>query len=295
MKWEELREEEFEGAIEKSGGLCVIPIGCTEVHGEHLPVGTDCYEAAGVAEEAAKIEDVVIFPVTFWLGDVGSSRTRVGKKLNGMRGFIGVREETRMAVLAELCDEIARNGFRKILLLNCHGGNVAFLNAFMRKMREDPRDYALMMSGAMIPSEVEPEVLYEKVKADPAKFSMITDEDMKVLERFAKTGAGGGHADFKEAALMMHIRPDLVRIDRCTQTSGLSTHRSDYLAAARINSAFGWGANFPNSYNGFDPTGVTKNIGDALGLLCVERVAGVYKLLKEDERCVELAKMSAEE
>ena len=41
MKWEYLREEEFEEAIERCGGLCVIPLGCLEKHGQHLPVGTD--------------------------------------------------------------------------------------------------------------------------------------------------------------------------------------------------------------------------------------------------------------
>ena len=41
MKWEYLREEEFEGAIERSGGLCVMTLGCLEKHGQHLPVGTD--------------------------------------------------------------------------------------------------------------------------------------------------------------------------------------------------------------------------------------------------------------
>lgn len=43
MLWQNLREEEFEGAIERSGGLCVLPIGCLEKHGQHLPVGTDSY------------------------------------------------------------------------------------------------------------------------------------------------------------------------------------------------------------------------------------------------------------
>ena len=70
MIWDNLREEEFEGAIEKSGGLCVIPIGCTEKHGQHLPVGTDYMEAITIVKEAAKLEDVVILPVGAWLGEV---------------------------------------------------------------------------------------------------------------------------------------------------------------------------------------------------------------------------------
>ena len=41
MKWENTREEEFKDAIKRSGGLCVMALGCLEKHGEHLPVGTD--------------------------------------------------------------------------------------------------------------------------------------------------------------------------------------------------------------------------------------------------------------
>ena len=70
MIWYDLREEEFEGAIERSGGLCVIPLGCTEKHGQHLPVGTDYYEALTIVKKAAEIEDVVILPVEAWLGEV---------------------------------------------------------------------------------------------------------------------------------------------------------------------------------------------------------------------------------
>ena len=69
MKWMELREEEFEEAVQRSGGLCVVPVGCFEMHGQHLPVGTDVYEAVAVAEKAAEMEDVVIFPA-FEFGDV---------------------------------------------------------------------------------------------------------------------------------------------------------------------------------------------------------------------------------
>ena len=68
--WERLREEEFDDAIEKSGGLCVIHMGCLEKHGEHEPTGCDLYIARTVLEEVAKSEDFVIFPTPHWVGDV---------------------------------------------------------------------------------------------------------------------------------------------------------------------------------------------------------------------------------
>jgi len=62
MFWANMREEEFEKAIAQTDGLCVIPIGCFEMHGQHLPVATDCMVAEKIAEirgisaeEAARI------------------------------------------------------------------------------------------------------------------------------------------------------------------------------------------------------------------------------------------------
>ena len=53
MLWENLREEEFKKAVEISNGLCILPIGCLEKHGQHLPVGTDSLHGIGIAERAA--------------------------------------------------------------------------------------------------------------------------------------------------------------------------------------------------------------------------------------------------
>ena len=109
MLWEELREEEFEEAIRKSGKVCVLPLGCLEMHGQHLPVGTDTMTCSYIAREAAKIEPVVVFPGQ-WFGSVPG--------LNMWRGTIDLSLELRLRILDELCSEIARNGFKKILILN---------------------------------------------------------------------------------------------------------------------------------------------------------------------------------
>ncbi len=121
MLWENLREEEFDAAIEKSNKVCVVPIGCLEKHGQHLPVGTDTQTAYYIAKEATKLEDVVVFPPVYF-GDV------LG--LYMWKGTIAFSSELLQQMLTELCAEIARNGFKKILILNGHGGimETAILN-----------------------------------------------------------------------------------------------------------------------------------------------------------------------
>ena len=68
MKWEYLREEEFAGAIESSGGLCVMCLGCMEKHAQHLPVGTDSLKGDKIVELAAERAGVVMFPPLCGLG-----------------------------------------------------------------------------------------------------------------------------------------------------------------------------------------------------------------------------------
>ena len=92
MFWKALREEEFEEAIEKSGGLCVIPLGCLEKHGQHLPVGTDVYIAESVVEEAAKLEDVVILHAGPWLGEVSCFHQDADPAAVHRRGGIGIKQ-----------------------------------------------------------------------------------------------------------------------------------------------------------------------------------------------------------
>src|SRR5690554_4377747 len=114
MLWAHLREEEFEQAIEKSKGVCAMAVGCLEKHGQHLPVGTDTLKTNKVLEMASDIEPVCVFPC-FYFGDI--------QGLYQHKGSIVLSGSLLLSFMTELCDEIARNGFKKILLFNGHGGN----------------------------------------------------------------------------------------------------------------------------------------------------------------------------
>lgn len=104
MIWEYLREEEFDKAIVLSKGVCAFPMGCFEMHGQHLPVGTDILHSSYILRKAAEIEPVSVFP-DFCFGDVQ------GHTLH--KGGIIFTIELIQRLLTELCSEIARNGFKK--------------------------------------------------------------------------------------------------------------------------------------------------------------------------------------
>ena len=291
MKWEYMREEEFEGAIERSGGLCVLPIGCMEKHGQHLPVGCDSIHARGLVELAAEKEDVMIFPAAMWLGDVTSYHalqgTLPGERRN--RGGIGLKISTLLLLLEELCDEIHRNGFRKILLVNGHGGNQQLLHQFIRAQGYGPKPYATMWTNGWTTPDIRPDNMYRIVRERREEFSYLTEKDLEAMARFAETGTGGGHGEWMETAFLYAFCPEYVAADRFEAESGASTHRADYLKAEGVHLTFDWQSNFPNAYDGFPPIGCSENIGKAMTALAAERLARIFKMLKEDEDCVRMA------
>ena len=130
MLWENLRSEQFEEAVKTAKGVCVVPIGCLEKHGPHSPLGTDTIIATETAVRAAALEPVVVFPTMFF-GDKSGAGEFPGTVIFSL--------ETRWHIFRETCNEIYRNGFRKILFLNAHGGNKDMLGAFTRaRLQENP-------------------------------------------------------------------------------------------------------------------------------------------------------------
>jgi creatinine amidohydrolase len=55
MRWNEMTAPEFSAAVEKSGGVCLLPLGVMEKHGDHLPLGVDYMKAGAYADLAAEL------------------------------------------------------------------------------------------------------------------------------------------------------------------------------------------------------------------------------------------------
>ena len=289
MKWENLREEEFKDAIERSGGLCVMCLGCLEKHGQHLPVGTDSLKGDKIVELASEKADVMMFPTTMWLGDVSSAHIFENPDKTRKHGFIGMNPHTLMVVLEELCDEIARNGFTKILLCTSHGGNANLAGFFTRSQFYKKKNYMTLFCKAYdFAKQLQPGNVLEAAKADPEYFSMLTEEDLKTLEKFSKTGTGGGHADFRETALTFGTHPHLVAPDRFDAEDGTDTRRLTFPAEYGISTYATWLANNPNVFSGYAPTGCTATIGQAYLKLSVDRLAEIFTCVKNNRVCEEV-------
>jgi creatinine amidohydrolase len=289
MLWQELREEEFENALKKSGGLCVIPLGCLEKHGQHLPTGTDYFEAMDTVSEAAAIEDAVIFPIGAWVGEVSCFHAFKAPEKVKLQGCIGIKQSTILTVLEEICDEIARNGFNKILFVNCHGGNIALLKHFIRCQSYEGKPYATMSTFALDFHATAPNRLIDTVRKRKKEFPYVTEEDVRTLENYRKTGYGGAHADFRETSLILAHDSTLVSPESYEKECGISTHASDLLEKLGVDSPNQWLANFPASYEAFPPHGASESIGRLIRTLSAQRLAKIFKTIKDDDTAVRIS------
>src|SRR5690625_7477265 len=99
--------------------LVVLPWGATEAHNYHLPYGTDNYQVEAIAAEAGRIayeegSRVMILPVVPFGVNTGQADIRLDMNMN---------PSTQLSVLRDLIEVLDRQGFRKLLVLNGHGGN----------------------------------------------------------------------------------------------------------------------------------------------------------------------------
>ncbi|GIW86164.1 MAG: creatininase [Isosphaeraceae bacterium] len=170
-------------ALPRDTVLVVAPIAACEQHANHLPVFTDAILCNAVADrlEAALPDQILLLPL-LWLG-ASEHHLPFG-------GTLTATLPTYETLLVELISPLLRDGFRRILMLNGHGGNI------------DPMRVALRRLDVLFPGTV---------LAGAAYWDLAADE-LARLCRGPRTSMG--HACEIETALMLHLRPELVRRDQ---------------------------------------------------------------------------------
>ncbi len=288
MRWEELTEEQFEHAIYKSGGLCILPISAIEKNGQHLPVGATGLIMESIIEEALKLEDVMVFSSTVWLGEPACYATNAPDEPTNFRGTIQISQDLQLTIFKELCEEIVRNGFTKILVVSNLDEDTTIIGHSIDNMGYNPVNYAIMSLPAVNKKLSSAENVLKTVLERRADFPMITDQDIKTLEKWAKTGYGENHATFADTALVMAKYPELVAENRYDAEKTEPAFKS---AITDIGDVFPANINslkYPNGKMGFAPHGCTKSIGEAILKINAEHMAHVFKELKNDKDSLRL-------
>src|SRR5579862_1856227 len=134
VHWEELTAADFREGIHRSQGTCLLPFGILEKHGPHLPICTDLLNARYATLHAAEKEYAVVFP-EYYFGQIAEARHEPGT--------ISYSRDLQLSLLQATTDEMARNGCKKIIIVNGHGGNEHLLPYFAQTQLESPHDYVV--------------------------------------------------------------------------------------------------------------------------------------------------------
>ena len=252
VKYEELTSPDFIRAVGQSRGTCIIPLGILEKHGPHLPLGTDLLVAREMALRAAGKEYTVVFP-EYFVGQIFEARHQPGT--------VAYSHGTMWNLLEETCSELARNGMKKIILVNGHGGNNAFLQYFCQAQLAARKDYCVVVFD---PHE------------DPAVM-----EKVEQLRKFP----WDSHAGDLETGMMLNVRPDLVHVDRAGEQSGADQARLSNIPNGYTG--IWWYARYPNHYAG-DATDPSREAAALLLEHHIELLAELVRTLKQNDDILEL-------
>jgi creatinine amidohydrolase len=252
FKMEDLTSPKFAKAVDLAGGVCIIPLGIIEKHGPALPLGTDMYESREVAFHAAKKEYAVVFP-PYFVGQINEARHQPGA--------IAYSNELMWKMLEETCMELSRNGLKKIILLNGHGGNTSFLQYFCQVQLAKQQSYTVVLF---------------RPGNDP-----VNDAEIKALKK-AKLD---GHAGEEETSMMYYINPAFVDQESLKSESGLDQDKLGKLPFGYTG--IWWYAKYPNHFAS-DINTPNKRLGELLIDSEAGQVAELIRFLKKDNTIQQL-------
>ena len=252
VRWEHLTPPEFK-KLAREEQVCILPIGSLERHGEHMPYGTDAIVAHHVACRAAEQEPCVVFP-PYWFGQVHEASC--------FTGTINFPMDMLLKMLETLLDQIAQNGFKKILIVNGHGGNTNFLHYFAMTQLDREVDYTVYIT-------------------------FIADgEKVRSLDIWDKPG--GGHADEAETSMMMAaapgtVKPEYQRFQEPIEPIGNLNHLKG------IHTGLWWYALYPEQVSG-SPSAGTREKGEIALNAAVEDLVENLRIVKADTTAPRLQK-----
>lgn len=208
--WSDLTTLDFAG-LDPETTIAVAPVAATEQHGPHLPVSTDTTIAehmiAETARQAPAELEILVLPVQ-----------SIGKSNEHLRspGTLTLSARLALETWTELGECVHRAGLRKIVFVNSHGGNLDILNVVARELRVRLQMLAVVST-------------WRRFGLPPGMYTQAETEF-------------GIHAGDIETSLMLHFRPDLVRMDKAGTFWPASREIATEFDVLRATgfSAFGW-------------------------------------------------------
>jgi creatinine amidohydrolase len=178
--WQKQRRDQVAEAARR-GGVAVLPTGAIEQHGPHLPLDTDSWSSFAIAARAAaQVErvPVLVLPPLWW---------GLSPYWMVFPGTLTLRPETLLELIFDLSRSVAHHGFKKLLILNGHGGNDGLIQAAAIKCQTDELRVAAVSYWSLVPAELR--------------------------ELAPRDGGSIGHAGQAETSIQLELQPECVRLE----------------------------------------------------------------------------------
>ena len=172
-------------------------------------------------------------------------------------GTMAYSRELQLKLLQETTDEMARNGCKKIVIVNGHGGNESLLPFFAQSQLEKPHDYVVYVQWGR-----------DESKGNPQKKDTL---DM--------------HAGQSETSTMMISHPDLVHLDQASSESGADQKRLSL--PKDVYTGIWWYARFPNHYSG-EGALANRDLGEFEMNAWISAIAGAIRAVQADHQSLRL-------
>jgi creatinine amidohydrolase len=178
--WEELSWEQIANLRDSGMDLVILPVGATEQHALHLPIGVDTFSAVAVAHGVSAHTGIPVLPALPYGCSLGHSRK--------WPGTISLRPETLSAIILEIAEWVVSAGFTRLVLLNGHVTNWAPLRCALENVRHQYPDLRIGLRSIW--------------------------EISSKIHQFYHQDAANFHANCAETSVMLALHPDLVQMER---------------------------------------------------------------------------------
>jgi len=245
MQWEQLTSPDFVEAV-KNTGVCLVAFGVVERHSDHLPLGTDFLNGHKMCSLAAEKEPAVVFP-PFYFGQIYEARC--------YPGTVTLRPTLLLELIEGVLDEIGRNGFKKIILVNAHGGNRHLLPFITQCTLWEKKPYSLYLYMRELSEEKQKE------------WDAVLESDLHE------------HACECETSISLANHAQLVKMDRVPVEPAEPLNRLAHLPGSQTG--IYWYGDFPNHYAG-DARTASVEKGLKLRQIRVDALAEFIAAVKAD-------------
>ncbi len=232
---EELGWPDVEAYLRQDDRLMLV-VGSTEQHGRHLAFGSDVYQPWEIARRVSQRTKVLLAPPISY----GMSLHHLG-----FAGTLSLRPQTLTSIIVDLLQSAYEHGFRHILILNGHGGNIAAIQVAMADVLNALPDLRAELR------------------------SWWQEPEVKAVLDAAFPDRPGGHADAGETSVVMAIHPSVVRLDRASHSPDAG--QPGFLTRQVFLESY------PHGVIGIDPRRASAEVGERV----LEEAAQIYAQVLE--------------